>query len=204
MTSAAPTLAREMTRGPWLSAAFVTVALLATNVGGLGEALAFRRAAFEAGEIWRALTLHFVHPWPQLALADLGVLLLLGSVLEQRSRSRLVAIWFAAGLLASTTVVLWRPDLHSYQGSSALVAGMWTAVAVDCLTSSNRSRVAGGLLLLLWAGKTACELAGTWPMALGILPIGVEGVAEAHLAGGLGGGSVAALSALAMPRSGKK
>ncbi len=182
-------------RWPWLSLALVLAALGASSAPGSSEALAFRRTAFEAGEAWRVLTMHLVHPWPRLALFDLGALCLFGGALERRSRSLLAASIAAAGLLAAAVVVGLRTDLETYRGASALVAGIWTALAIDCIGRGDRAtRAAGALLLLAWVGKTAGESTGLWPTAWDVLPPGVERVAEAHAAGGFGG-ALAAIAA---------
>jgi membrane associated rhomboid family serine protease len=200
-----PTAARRApfwTRSPWLSLALVLAALGASHAPGSVDALAFRRAAFEGGEAWRVITMHFVHPWPRLALFDLGALFLLGLALERRSRSLLVSSVGAAGLFAATAVIWLRTDLESYQGASALVAGVWTALAIECISRrEHAARATGALLLLAWIGKTTAEFAGHWPASMEVLPPGVERVAEAHLAGGFGG-AVAAVAALRRTRMG--
>jgi membrane associated rhomboid family serine protease len=154
--------------------------------------LVLERQAVLGGELWRILTGHLWHGEAALAMWDLGALALLGGWVERRSRAELLAALGLGALLSGVAVLLLRPDLASYQGSSALASAL---LVTECLRlwahgSDPFVRVAAALGLLVLAAKVVLESVGLWTSpALGG-PGGLESVAVAHLAGALAGGLV--------------
>ena len=169
-----------------LSAAAVSLSSSAT------KALAFDLPLVRQGEVWRILTGHLVHSSSVLAAVDLGAFLVLGWLLEAR-RPRIVApVLLAAALVASLTVLLLRPDLRRYEGSSALSCGLFAALACLLMREGGAvSRILSGAALLAFLVKAALESAGmtTWTL----VPE-AEVVVPAHLGGAAAGWIVARLS----------
>lgn len=94
-------------------------------------ALLYDRTALAAGEFWRVWTGHFVHfGWPHF-LADTGLWLILGWLLEARHPvfSR-VAL---AGLPAFVSAALWwfDPEMARYGGLSAVNLGLLLFLALQ-------------------------------------------------------------------------
>ena len=177
-------------RAPLCTLALVcAAALLSAAPAEWSAPFVLEREAVLAGEPWRVVTGHLWHGEPALAVWDLSALALLGAFIERRSRVELLATLVAGALLAGLAVVALRPDLASYQGSSALASAL---LAAGCLHLLGRSgdgftRAAAALALLLLLAKVALESLGLWPsLALGASGA-LESVAVAHLAGASAG-----------------
>lgn len=174
------------TRVPWLTFGLVAAAVWVSFGPGapwLADRLVFDRAALLQGEAWRLLGAHLVHGWPQLALFDLGAIAVCGALIEQRSRSLLGYTLLLAAVCASGSVLMLRPDLALYQGSSALASALFVVAA------AGLTRAPASTLLVAFALKLALEAAGAWPSPA--TPAGVETVALAHVVGALAGTFVA-------------
>jgi membrane associated rhomboid family serine protease len=144
------------------------------------------------GDLWRILTGHLWHGEAALAVWDLGALALLGGWIERRSRAELLAALGLGALFAGVAVLMLRPDLASYQGSSALASALLVTEGLRLWARGSDPfvRVAAALVLLVLAAKVALESVGLWTSpALGG-PGGLESVAVAHVAGALAGGLV--------------
>jgi rhombotail lipoprotein len=160
----------------------------AASAGALGAA-ELAGAALLALE--RLLSATAVHGWPQLALFDLGAVLILGAWVEQRSRASAVQALLFASLLSGAAVLALRPDLGSYQGASAIACALFVLCAAQTLREGAAAErgiaalaLAGfGLKLALEAGGVAAS-----PVFGGVE--GVESVAVAHAAGALAGALV--------------
>lgn len=154
--------------------------------------LVLARQAVLAGEWWRVLSGHLWHGGAALAAWDLGALALLGAWVERRSRAELLAALGLGALFSGVAVLVLRPDLASYQGSSALVSALLVAECLRLLGRGNEAfvRAAAALAVLFLVAKIAFESVGLWPsVALGGATK-LESVAVAHLAGALAGGLV--------------
>jgi rhomboid family GlyGly-CTERM serine protease len=173
--------------------AFVCAAVfVSAGPVALRAPLVLERQAVLAGEWWRILSGHLWHGEAAFAAWDLGVLALLGAWVERRSRAELLAALGLGALFSGVAVLVLRPDLASYQGSSALASAL---LVTECLRLLGRGsdafvRVAAALGLLFLAAKIAFESVGLWPsVALGSASH-LESVAVAHLAGAVAGGLV--------------
>jgi rhomboid family GlyGly-CTERM serine protease len=158
----------------------------------LREGLALERHAVLSGELWRILSGHLLHGDPALAAWDLAALALLGAWVEGRSRAELLAALGLGALLSSAAVLVLRPDLATYQGSSALASALF---ATECLRLLARgpdalARSVAALGLAGLAAKIALESAAFWPSPALAGAGDLESVAVAHLAGALAGGLV--------------
>ena len=192
-------MAKRRRRVPIFTLAFVCAALLVSaGPAPLREQLAFERSAVVAGEWWRVWTGHLVHWEPSLAVWDLGALALLGGWVESRSRAELLAVLGLGAFVSGVAVLVLRPDLASYQGSSALASALFVNACLRLLARANdpyaRATAAFGLLGL--AAKVGLESAGISPTGI---PGALESVAVAHLAGALAGGVVRYAFELAAP-----
>jgi len=177
---------------PWCAGAVVLTALVLSFGPGahyLTPTLLLERRSVLAGEPWRALTGHLIHGWPALALTDLVALAAAGAWLERRSRAELAVSLVAGALLASSAVLVLRPDLASYQGSSACATAVIAACVLRMLRADDRAaRWTARIALVVLLSKLLGESFG-WvatPALLGAPP-GMESVPEAHAAGALGG-----------------
>lgn len=163
-------------------------ALVSAAPAEWSAALVLERRAALAGEPWRVVTGHLWHGSPALAFWDLAALALLGAWVERRSRAELLAALALGALLSGAAVLALRPDLASYQGSSALASALLASECLRLLAHGEApARLAGALGLALLAVKVVLEGAGAWP---GLAPPGLESVAVAHLAGAAGGALV--------------
>ena len=198
MDSQRRTNAPRRTPLPAVTLIVLAAAALVSASSAAREALIYRRTSIARGELWRLLSGHLVHGWPALALVDLGLLAVLGAALERRARSVLVGTLAASAILSSAAVWLLRSDLELYQGSSALVCGVFVALCVLLLTedTSRVRRVVAVIALALFALKTGLEAAGSLAWHDTLLPGNVETVSLAHAAGGVAGALVATAGAL--------
>ena len=166
-----------------------------TALPGAGPALEYDRARVAAGEVWRLATAQLVHWTPRMALADLGMILVLGAWLESQGRRRAVALALAlAAVLTLAGVVLVLPHLLRYRGSSGPASALFVLTALEIARRPSR-RGARGLALLslvLFAVKVIWETITGQALFAGGLPVGVDVVPLAHLLGALAGAGVAA------------
>ncbi len=179
---------------PLCTALFVCLAAwVSAGPPALRETLELQRSAVLAGEGWRLLSGHLVHGHLALAVWDLGARALLGFWVERRSRAELLGALALGAICSGVAVVVLRPDLISYQGSSALASSLLVAEALRLLgrdhAASTRSLAA--LVLLGFAAKIVVEsLTQTSPTPALAGADTIESVALAHLAGGLAGAAV--------------
>lgn len=116
---------------PWTFLVLAAVALVVQLNPAWRDFLLYDRTALAAGEIWRAWTGHWVHfGWPHF-LADTGLFLILGWLLERRhprfSRWSLLLMppFIAAALL------LFDPAMQRYGGLSAVNLGLLLYLALQ-------------------------------------------------------------------------
>lgn len=134
------------------------------------------------GELWRALSAHFVHLNPaHLALNVLGLLAVV-SVWHEALRG-MRPLWLAVlmGLGISLGLSLSEPHLMRYAGASGVLHGLFAAGAV---LSSNIAMYWRGLALLGLVGKLLLET--QFPTGSSAL-IGAPVIHAAHQWGALSG-----------------
>ena len=128
MDQAPPTLPRRL---PWSYLAAATAALIIQLNPAWRSALLYDRAALSAGEFWRVWTGHLVHfGWPHF-IADTGLLLILGWLLQARhARFSNLALGFMP--LFITAVLYWLdPAMLRYGGLSAVDLGLLVFLALQ-------------------------------------------------------------------------
>lgn len=179
---------------PWCTLGFVSLALWVSFGPWAAELrpwLQLEPSAFGADELWRALSAPLVHGWLELAVFDLGAIVLLGSMVERRSRLDVAISLPLAALLSAGAVLVLRSDLTSYTGSSALASALFVLFALRLWQrgsgADDLGRWLAALAIVLFAGKIALETAGFWPSPVGLVARGVENVPAAHVAGALAG-----------------
>jgi rhomboid family GlyGly-CTERM serine protease len=178
---------------PWLTLALVGVGLVLSLIPGTAAALEYGRMSVEGGQIWRPLTGQLVHWTFRMTLLDLGVILLLGSWLEMRSRKPLTLALASSAILIAAGLHFLARDLNSYRGSSGLASALFTVVALMLLGDAGlrwKWRGLALLALLLLAAKTIWEMNSGAPLAAGYLPAGVTVTPLVHLLGAAAGAGV--------------
>lgn len=165
-----------------MTAAFVAAALAASLLPAATAAAIHDRAAVDGGAWWRLLSAHLVHSSLRMGVLDLGAVALLGSWVERRSRSALVAVLLASALAVGLAVHLLHPGLARYHGASGVACALFAWVVVDLVrhARSTSARWLALLALALFLAKSAWEV-GTGRS----LAAGVDVVPGAHLVGAL-------------------
>jgi rhomboid family GlyGly-CTERM serine protease len=118
-------------RIPWT---FLVLALVASAIQlgwGRRDALLYDRAAILHGEMWRIWTGHFVHFGFAHYVADVGLFVVLGRVLEWRHRRRIRVFLVLTPLLISAGLVLFAPGMTRYGGLSAVNLALLVFLAAE-------------------------------------------------------------------------
>ena len=91
---------------------------------GWRDILIYDRAQLAAGEVWRLWTVHFVQfGWPHF-VADAGLFLILGRLLERKYPLALRLSTLLMPLVISAGLYLFDPALTRYAGLSAVNLGL--------------------------------------------------------------------------------
>ncbi len=173
---------------PWICLGLAGAALSVSFMPGIADLLQYDRFAVGRGEVWRLLTGQFVHWTPRMALVDLGVLLLLGAVIEIRSRRLLACACFAGFVLTGSGIHWLAPAITHYRGASGVATTLFVLVAVMAVPRGRSIRSRGAAMALalgLLAAKMAWESASPAGFFAGPLPEGVEVLPLAHLLGAI-------------------
>ncbi len=158
------------------------VALTAWPGDAPSRTLAYERTYVQAGELWRALTAHLVHPTTAVAAVDLIGLALGGALLEARSRHRLALLLLAAAVVVGVAVHLDARIFH-YEGASGVTAAVLVAAALAAVLSwRGPARALAAVALVLIVAKLVAEAAGISWWETSPAP-GLQPSATAHLAG---------------------
>lgn len=144
-------------RIPWLFLALGAVALLIQLNPAWRPSLLYDRTALAAGGFWRIWTGHLVHfGWPHF-LADTGLWLILGWLLEARhpvfSRVALAA------MPAFISAVIWwfDPEMARYGGLSAVNLGLLLFLALQGW-QRNWAGWFWPAVLVIYAGEVVFEI----------------------------------------------
>ena len=126
-----PTPQPLLRRLPWIYLAVVTAALITQLNPAWRNALLYDRAAISAGEFWRVWTGHLVHfGWPHF-IADTGLLLILGWLLQAR-HSHFSNLALGLMPVFISTVLYWLdPAMLRYGGLSAIDLGLLLFLALQ-------------------------------------------------------------------------
>ncbi len=155
-------------RIPWV---FLGVGLAASVIqlhGGWREILIYDRAAISHGEWWRIWSGHLIHfGWPHF-VADVGLFLILGRLLEWEHRRVAWISLLAMPMVISGSIYWFDPAMTRYGGLSAVNVGL--------------------LLFLACRGWQKSWVDWFWPAVL-VIYVG-ELVLEATKGHGHGGGMI--------------
>jgi rhomboid family GlyGly-CTERM serine protease len=171
---------------------------------GIAARLEYDRAQIAAGELWRAVTGHWMHWSLDHLLWDVGMLVLTAALCWRLGRGRTLAALGASAVAIPAALWFLSPDLERYRGLSGLDAALFVLLAAGLLRrelAAGRRRsvplLAG--LLLGFAGKVAYE--AVTGATLFVDP-GADFVPVplAHLVGGVCGWAAGAAGSRTSPR----
>jgi rhomboid family GlyGly-CTERM serine protease len=188
ITEALRTLfARE--KFPWVFLGLTAAALLIQLNPAWRGALIYDRNQIRAGDFWRLWTGHFVHyGWPHF-VADAGLFLILGRLME---RSHPAALRTAAALMPLfISAVLYRFDagMVRYAGLSAVNLGLLIFYALDGWRRNRFDWFWPGVLAI-YVGEVVLEATRGGGSGGGMIPFDdptVRVATSAHIAGGIYG-----------------
>jgi len=176
-------------RIPWVTLSFVAVAAAAGFSPNTIDWLEYRQAAVSAGEWWRPFSAHLVHWSARMTAVDLGAVLLLGALLERRSRFTVVLAIASAILLVGLGLHFLPPPIGRYRGSSSVASALYVALALDLRRGSmgRFGRGAAAAMLALFVLKVCAEAWTGEAIFAGAMGAGVTVLPRAHLLGAAGG-----------------
>lgn len=176
-------------RIPWVTLSFVAVAAAAGLSPDTVDRLEYRHAAVAAGEWWRPFSAHLVHWSARMTAVDLGAVLLLGALLERRSRFAVMVVIASAILLVGLGLHFLPPAIGRYRGSSSVASALYVALALDLRrgATSRHLRGAAAAMLALFMLKVCREAWTGEAFFAGAMGPGVTVLPRAHLLGAAGG-----------------
>ncbi len=144
-------------RLPWTFLACAAAALVIQFNPAWRAALLYDREGLATGELWRVWTGHFVHfGWPHF-IADTGLLLILGWLLEARhplfSRVALIAL----PAFISAVLYWFDPAMQRYGGLSAVNLGLLLFLALQGW-QRNWADWFWPAVLLIYVGEVVFEI----------------------------------------------
>lgn len=168
-----------------LAVAAVTASLL------LPEVVAYDRAAILAGESWRVITGHAVHFTAEHLFWDIVGFVVLGAIIERRSRAAMLATVAASGLAISGWLLALAPTIVTYRGLSGIDSALLACAAVLCM---RQRPILSITALLGFGGKVGYEVA-TGQMLFAQDLGGAAGLPMVHAIGAAVGLAVGLLAA---------
>ena len=156
-----------------------------------------------AGELWRAVTGHWVHLSAGHFFWDAATFALLGVLCDRADRRAFLTTIACSAVAVSLAVLLARPDLAFYGGLSGVDSALFGMLAVTmlCRGAAARDRVgvlASAALICAFASKTAHE----WLHDAAVFVSADDALSNvpiAHVVGFLVGGVVAGVRSLGVP-----
>ena len=116
---------------PWVFLTLAACAVVIQVHPAWQQALVYDRPAVEHGEIWRIWTGHFVHfGWPHF-VADAGLFLILGWLLERRYPVQSYAALLGMPLAIAVALYVGDHDLVRYGGLSGVNFGLLVFLALQ-------------------------------------------------------------------------
>jgi rhomboid family GlyGly-CTERM serine protease len=173
--------------------------------------LEFSRFEIVAGAWWRAFTGHLTH-WNADHLAwDLIMFVVLGAVLERRSRVGFISVLVVSAAAISAAVFCIQPEFELYRGLSGVDSGLFVAVCIGMLADSRSEKdrpmfTVATVLLFGFVAKTVFEYATGTTLFVDCAAAGFTPLALSHLAGAVAGAAmeVIALSASSVVQNGNR
>ncbi|MFN0058075.1 MAG: rhombosortase [Planctomycetota bacterium] len=174
-----------------IAIAFALVALGIFFIPGATNLLEFDRAALANGQVWRVATGHFTHATIDHLLWDVVVFVVLGLLVERRSRRQLVRVIAVSALAISAAVFALEPQFLQYRGLSGIDSALFVAFVTDALVRTRDRRTKWSLVALLvaFAAKVIFEYAAGTTLFVDATAA-MTPVPLAHVAGGLVGGGI--------------
>ena len=123
-----------------VTALLVVAAAAVQLFPGSAAWLEYRRAAVEAGELWRIITCHWTHFGFDHFIWDVATLAFVGALCEERSRMRFL---LCVGLsVVAIPFVIWAflPEMQTYRGLSGIDAAAFALLAVLILRDNLKPR----------------------------------------------------------------
>ena len=171
-------------------------ALVAFAVPGGGVCFQLDRGAVATGAWWRLVTGHFAHWSADHLFWDVAVFLLLATLCEMRSRTRMLVCILAAAVVISAGVWIALPSIETFRGLSGIDSALFVLLVMDllrgaCCRRDSRTVVVLAACLGAFAAKMAYELVVgrtlfVDPDASSMIPVPL-----AHVLGGVVGALVA-------------
>jgi rhomboid family GlyGly-CTERM serine protease len=175
----------ERARGWALLGVATLIGLCSLGARPVRSVLQYERSALAAGEVWRALTAHFVHLDAAHALVNVtGLALVWGIVIAELPLRAWLIVALVSALSVSAGLYAGFPQVQWYVGASGVLHGMLAAGVV--IGSLRGDRVAWIALALLVAKLVYETAAG--PLAF---TEGKPVVTVSHALGAVGGSAVA-------------
>ncbi len=147
-------------RFPMVTTAVIGTALLVHAWPALGALLIYDRQAILRGELWRAVTGHWVHFSASHLTLDALVLGVAGARVELTDRRQFVRLMVTGSMLIGVGLLALQPELGRYGGLSGLATAAVASIALGALRQAGASRRLGLAILALMTLKFAAELAG--------------------------------------------
>jgi len=153
------------------------------------SALIYDRSQIQSGEVWRLWTGHFIHfGWPHF-VADAGLFLILGRLLERKYPTAMRSATVLMPLVISGALYWFDPDLPRYAGLSAVNLGLLLFYAGQGWQRDRWDWFWPGILAI-YIGEVILEATRGHGHGGGMIPFDdptVHVATTAHVAGGLYG-----------------
>jgi rhomboid family GlyGly-CTERM serine protease len=118
----------KIPRWTLLTCGIATVVYL---VPWLSNALIYDRESIQGGEWWRIVTGNLVHLSGRHFIFDVFALLVIGSIIEQRSARYLWLFYLISGVVVGLVVLITSPELQFFGGLSGIVTAALIYLCVD-------------------------------------------------------------------------
>ena len=190
------TLLRKLFAPQKLPCAFLAIALVVLVIqlnGQWRSALVFDRVALDAGEWWRIWTGHLVHfGWPHF-IADAGLFLILGWLLEREYPIATRTALIAMPAFISGAIYLFDPTMLRFGGLSALNLGLLVFLAAKGW-QKNWTDWFWPAVLAIYVGEIVLQSTQRQGSGGGMIPFddpAIQVATFAHIAGAVYGGGLA-------------
>ncbi len=175
----------ENARLPWLTMLSGAVAfLIFLAPESVGAAWQLDRGSSVFALCWQSITSHLTHWNFEHLVWDLAVFIVVGSMVERRSRNVWLGLFLASAVAISISFLIWVPDLQFYRGLSGIdmaFVGYW--IGFQLKGSPRKLRGMWGMGLLLVVAKPLAEILFGQALFVSDLGPGNRNVPLAHLVG---------------------
>ena len=170
-------------RLPWLTFIAGGLAVVAWFVPGTFDALVYDRSLILGGQLWRAITSHWVHFSASHLFWNLVILVPAGVWLERRAPTVLRPTLLLSPLAIGLALLGFAPSLARYAGISGVASAVLVALAVHGLRTEPRARLLWLGVLVLFFAKVAVEAFAHRPLNPELAALAIRSVPLAHLVG---------------------